>query len=114
MNENAFGEEVPNEIGKEGSHLPVGRVVPDSYVPKSKLKPIYNFCLPDPLLRQLTVMLDSVLINAARKNARHGQHGNPVEEFAYWWHKGRLAAEDEYYNLKDSRHEEEANEKTKT
>ena len=76
-------------LGLEGSHLPVGRLTP-------LVNPSVNTTLdPSPqyvLFRQLTNILDSVFIPAARDGNR-----NLVEEAAYQWHKGCLRAEDEYY-----------------
>ena len=131
-----FDEEVPNKVGKEGSHLPISRpTLPSTLCESTKLelgklipehdfnerswsrpKPRFDSSF-NPLLRQLTIILDSVFIGAARKTARHGQKGDLIEEIAYRWHKGRLAAEDEYYRdlyPKDFDEENDGNKKTKT
>lgn len=121
------------KAGLEGSHLPgsepikpegpvplqVGTIVPNHDFNergrfKPEPKPKSNRTPPlNPLLRQLTTILDSVFIAVARKNAGHHEQGSVVAEISYQWHKGMFAAEEEYSDYIDQKAKEEENEKTK-
>ncbi len=90
-------------LGLEGSHLPIGKVTPLVNINKELPHP-----LPSVLVRQLTIILDSMFISAAR-----GSNKNLVDELSYQWHKGRLRAEDEYYKDVDPKECEDENDGNK-